>query len=332
MDSQQRIVYFGRELLAGIRYIAHMDPTLALTVSASVLAVIQAINSTNKVLMNLAKASKAVNDHRYDGLYWRLFSERTSTETLLKRIEFGGRPIPPEHDKTFKQLCSQIISYYAAVEHSLDGIIPKNGEITFRLFARRLKFEEGGFQDLREKLDSIEAMNRALKILGQTLPEYTGPNNQPVSGQPNVQVMDPTTLNRSEFPLEEDDRQRQVQESAQVVAQDPGRVKIASLAKVCIAVLKDLTSVPSMATRTSGILARLEMWSAGFIQSELMPMDALFKLNGDSKEPLRQFLLKSLVDISVAEGKQESKFLLAFAFVGLTTYTIVVVLRSRRRL
>src|SRR4051812_18942858 len=110
-----------------------MDPVSALTVSASILAVIQSINSTNKILMGLAKAGKAADDHRYDGLYWRLFSERKSTETLLKRIEFGGRPIPPEHEKTFKQLCSQTASYYAAVEKSLDGIIPKNGKITFRL-------------------------------------------------------------------------------------------------------------------------------------------------------------------------------------------------------
>jgi hypothetical protein len=277
-----------------------MDPMSAIAISATILSVIQSISATSKVISALVKVGKTANDHRYDGLFWRMFSERTSTETLLKRIEFGGRPIPPEHEETFKRLCTQIKDYYEAIEHSLNKIIPKEGKVTLRLYARRFQFEESGFVSLKEQLDSIEAMNRALKILGETLPEYSGSSDLWASNLSNPWPTGHEAPVQHPITAEEDDTHFRIEDTVG----KPTRVKLVSLAQGCIEVVKDLASVPSLTKNTSDILARLEMWSAGFLQSELMPLDTLFEINTDKNEVLRQFVIKSLVEIFVAEGEK----------------------------
>lgn len=284
-----------------------MDP---LSVTAAILACVQVANSTAKLFAAIYNAGKNVADAKYDELEWRLFAEKETMEGLLRLIEFTGKPIPPEYKARFLKLVQGLDSHFSEIQNALRGLLPTSGaqlsRTSLKIAFQRIKFEEAGFARMKQQLDAIEAMNRALKIMGQTLPDY-----DESSSEPGPNASGPRGAGESSEPHQGStmtDRQQATARHAEVVAdreQTSSRTPISSLCQLCLTALNDLSAVRELKeTRILDIYGRLELWAKGLLGTGPLALDEIFEADPDRHAILKTYCVRSLVNIAVAEGKE----------------------------
>lgn len=274
-----------------------------LTLTAAVLAVVQLANSSGKIIRSLANASKSLKDDRYDELYWRMYAEKQSLIALLTNIETSGRPLSPENIKTFRDLLGQLTTYHTTMEDALRRLLPQGGGFTLRTVANRLKFDSGGFQELKQRMNSIEAMTRALKLLGETLPRYSP---RPMEQRPTT-----TTDSQVSSATEHPSMDRTVPEAggelqdAPPLEQDTGsrEVPLATLCRLCDEAMVELSLHPMLrgkGTCMAELSARFQLWSLGVWGSQDGLMDRILEADPERHDVVGMFVTKSLVNIAIA--------------------------------
>ncbi|KAI4595166.1 hypothetical protein KJ359_007141 [Pestalotiopsis sp. 9143b] len=64
-------------------------------------------------------------------------------------------------------------TYYQEADDTLAPLhVPGGTRITTHLLLRRVNFANGGYEELRQKVDAIKAMNGALNAIAPPLPTY----------------------------------------------------------------------------------------------------------------------------------------------------------------
>jgi hypothetical protein len=277
------------QLLSG--HFTEMDPV---TIAASVLAIVQLTNSSAKIIASLANASKSLNDDRYDELYWRMYAEKQSMVALLTNIEISGRPLSPENVETFQILLARLKISHSKMEDALQRLLPEGGAgFTLRSVVTRLKFDTGGFEELKQRMSSIEAMTRALHRgndpgMGETLPNYTPRAAEQSSITTTVSLVSMATDHHPATPQQERGSQE---------------IPLASLCRLCEEAMVELSSHPMLSgkgTGITGLSARFELWSVGVWGSKDGLMDRILEADPERHEVVGMFVAKSLVNIAVA--------------------------------
>ena len=275
-------------------------------IAAAVLAIAQLANSFAKVIISLSNASKSLKDDRYDELYWRMFAEKQSMIALSTHIETSGRPLSPENIKNFESLLAQLKISHAMMDNSLRRLLPEEGGSTLRSVANRLKFDRGGFEELKQLMSSIEAMTRALKLLGETLPGYTPrTTEQQSSAAPTISratmATDRPSLEATSLP-DYADEGPQNQPLSQQERGSPD-IPLSSLSRMCEEAMMELYVHPRLGRVEpwiSGLLARFELWSLGVWGSRERVMDQILEADPERHEVVAMFVARSLANVAVA--------------------------------
>lgn len=286
------------QLLSG--HFTEMDPV---TIAASVLAIVQLTNSSAKIIASLANASKSLNDDRYDELYWRMYAEKQSMVALLTNIETSGRPLSPENVETFQILLARLKISHSKMEDALQRLLPEGGAgFTLRSVVTRLKFDTGGFEELKQRMSSIEAMTRALKLLGETLPNYTPRAAEQSSITTTVSLVSMATDHPT---MGQGVPDGEATRNPATPQQERGsqEIPLASLCRLCEEAMVELSSHPMLSgkgTGITGLSARFELWSVGVWGSKDGLMDRILEADPERHEVVGMFVAKSLVNIAVA--------------------------------
>lgn len=286
------------QLLSG--HFTEMDPV---TIAASVLAIVQLTNSSAKIIASLANASKSLNDDRYDELYWRMYAEKQSMVALLTNIETSGRPLSPENVETFQILLARLKISHSKMEDALQRLLPEGGAgFTLRSVVTRLKFDTGGFEELKQRMSSIEAMTRALKLLGETLPNYTPRAAEQSSITTTVSLVSMATDHPT---MGQGVPDGEATRNPATPQQERGsqEIPLASLCRLCEDAMVELSSHPMLSgkgTGITGLSARFELWSVGVWGSKDGLMDRILEADPERHEVVGMFVAKSLVNIAVA--------------------------------
>ena len=142
-----------------------------LAVAGSVLAIVQLASSTVKLIEGIRSSSSP----KIEEAYWLAVAERETTLAWARKLQFSGRPIPPENTNRVEGLLEQLRTRYNEIDKSLKTLHgPGSKKLTVRVMRERAFFLARGFDDVKERLSAINAMNRALVALAPMLPEYEG--------------------------------------------------------------------------------------------------------------------------------------------------------------
>jgi hypothetical protein len=275
-----------------------MDP---LSVTAAILAVVQLTNNTAQIALRVARAAQSIQGDRYKELYWRLFAEKGAMTALVTKIETSGQPLSPENVKTFAGLLPELHDLHLKMENALLRLLPKS-PTTMRTLAHRVRFESGGFEELKQTMTTIETMTRALKIVGETLPSYTPRSDHRSSSAPGIPPTSMLTESPQSFRGSQSDVnvEEEVESSSSLRQTEPSTT-LASLCRLCEEAMLELSTDSSLQRKDiSKLLARLELWSFGVLHTKDRPLDMLLKADAGKHEAIRVFVTKSLVNLGVA--------------------------------
>ncbi|KAL1864276.1 hypothetical protein VTK73DRAFT_6007 [Phialemonium thermophilum] len=276
-----------------------MDP---LSITAALLAVIQITNTTANITLRIIRSPETLKDDRYKELYWRLFAERESMEALVTRIEASGQPLSPDNVKHFKSLLLQLHELHVKMDRKLQLLLPKSNQSTVRTLMYRIRFDSGWFEELKQTMNTIESMTRALKILGETLPSYTPPpEGQSASAPRNAQPGEAVAMSQ---PQDQSGSLSDTMEAAETSSSSRPRgpsTTLASLCRLCEEAMLELCTNPLVQKRgLKLLLARLELWSFGVLHTKDRPLDLLLETDPERYKVMRQFVTKNLVHLGVA--------------------------------
>ena len=268
------------------------------SISSTNLGVIQLCQNVYGLLNALRRLS-GVHDAEFDQV-WRLaISEGERTIAWANYVQFTGQPIPPENVQRVKVLVEKLEDYYAQVDRKLRKIYQPDGrKMTTRLLAQRLMFQAGGFEDIKDSLAAIQAINGALETLASLLLQYPTDSSFSLvnAGMQLLQV-------GSESPDETSfkDKQPSVPRLSQI--------SLASVYRVCLDMLRSLSMISPFNGRLQPLLTRLELWGIGLFDDDNLRLDDIFRADFDRNIKLREILLRFFVHVLIAEGESELRLL-----------------------
>lgn len=285
------------------------------------------ILSTLSVTQNVYKLAHSVRDSgpKVDAIFYRLIAEKERTEGWANqmRIMNGAdlrSKIPPGKYDEVRVLLAKLEHYYQRAEKKYCKIQnpgTSQEKRRYAMLAAKVKFIALGYDDLKDVVDTIAAMNKALKAIAPPLPSYTpagyaeGPPvssilTYPVEERSSLSMTNPVTSvtlapasvrsARLAAPmpdfLESDDSSS---------ALEPYKPSLHDIYQLCLDTLIILSGLSSRRAY-SNPASRLKLWGAG-VFGRLLPLDQLMK-NGSTRSllPLRHCLLETFTHILIVEG------------------------------
>lgn len=275
-----------------------MDPV---TVTALLLSGLALAQNIHKVI----SASTRLQDPRVDQVYYRLLAEKKRTEGWASHMRVLNSTdlratIPPEEYDEVVILLKKLDAYYRQAQEKFIAIEPsKEGPITIPFLKARARFLAGGYENLRDFVDTLAAMNKALKSIAPPLPSYSPGafrDRSPIRVSSVLSLDSFSISNSSSMPQE---RAQSVHEKQNL--DEP--IRILSVHSIYEATL-DALAVLSTRLRSPQIAysaSRLRVWGAGLFKMTT-PIDLVFENDEGECQLLRNCILKILVEILVWEG------------------------------
>jgi len=278
------------------------DPISILALSA---AVVSALRLTNE-LVRIMKALREVEDPRVQMIHYRLLTQQQITLGWANRIRNGGSSswnILPEAAEHVYTILEQMRKYYDLAESKMSRIRAEpDGRMTSRMFARRLWFANGGFEDLKNLIDALDSMNQALLVIAPPLPAYSSadPPLGPMEGS-QISPQGPgqqTTTQKSNTSRDS---------FSDILEAKALPISIARLYKQCLESLQLLSRSNMVAVPNDTFLERpcelFRQWGVGIFDAEHPLINAILSEEIEEGRNLRNLIVRSLVYIAVIEGK-----------------------------
>ena len=291
-----------------------MDPV---AVGYLVLTVVQVTNNAYRLINSIKYSAPKV-----DQIYYRILAEKETTEAWASQMRIGNgmdlqTSIPPDKMDEVTKLLSKLVQYvkaaedkYAKVELRAD---PKNTMANLR---SRALFVLSGYDDLKDLVDVVASMNKALMTIAPAPPPHSRLMYPEGSTRPQVQhlilddgqssstliSMDGTTAVETIF-------SRAQTEQLSRIGTDKSTVSVYDLEH-----LPSLKSIYELCLNAMGMLAhrgrhallqnssaRLKLWGTGIFELPV-PLDVVLMLRKKDSNAVRQTFLKAMAHILVLQG------------------------------
>lgn len=285
--------------------------------------VLGAVQVTQRIV-NLFNSIKD-GSPKVDQIYYRLLAERERTEAWANsmRVMNGTdlrSTIPPEKYAEVKKLLEKLSEYYTRAEEKYARIEIKPSEkgIAANLKART-KFVLSGSEDLKDLVDVIGAMNKALKAIAPPLPPYSRRTHMegfasrmepeiPSGSMPSTSWRsggaESSTL-RPESELSTTiGQQTQIQEEHGSIGElEEELTYLPSLQTIYDLCLESLLKIAHRHKNKllENAASRLRLWGAGIFESPA-PLDNVLRRKEKDSDTLRQALLNAIANVLVLEG------------------------------
>lgn len=251
--------------------------------AAVVLSILTFVNTSFDIAKKYHRA--VTNDNRFKTLYWNFLAERKITNGWANNMRLNPGGIPSEEANTVDEIRCSLEASYKKVDKRMNTYQPSDtGKVTSP--SARIKWLTGGYEDLRDLLGLIRALNQALRTIAPPLPQYsdTNPSYRPPPPVPSrEEVVDNQDL-PAELPQPHED------------------TTLRQLYMVCLQNLSQMiASARSLGDELGRVEDRLRVWGDGLIHDEL-PLDALLHESNAYMHQIRIFLLSAFVDLAFTQG------------------------------
>ncbi|KAK3367226.1 hypothetical protein B0T24DRAFT_385991 [Lasiosphaeria ovina] len=296
-----------------------MEP---ISISVALISAIQVASAAVRLL----SALRNVKDSRYEEIYWTAVAQREITFNWAKRMELGGGSVLVEQQPRVAELVSRLMESYDQVGASVKKLYhPEDGRVTPRLLAYRLKFETGGFDSLRHRLNAIAAMNEALNQIAPPPPLGSSATPTKIStGRSQVAVhtaddgrsiwatlqrdlSDALTLESAAEELAKPPALKRQStddsipdELKEKLRQNLKPVPISSLCGICREALSHLSLVVDLSKAVKPLYANFQRLTIGLFD-DVTGLDIILQQDTERNSGLREFVLQVLVNMAIAE-------------------------------
>lgn len=279
-----------------------MDP---ITVSASILSIVQLVNDATRLFKRL----QTLDEKKVSILYFKLMAEKTIMTTWANRMRLLNgddlrKAVPPENFQDVMEIIEKLDQVFEEANKNLHSVIALGGEkLKPGNLKARFLWVSIGYEQLKESIELLETLNRALGIKAPGLPPYSPPGrgSDVVSAQATTEVTSSSALGSTtlaENPMN----------SEPSPGKEAPRTTLRTVYRLCLGTLRVIgaqVSPLSLAVRT--VSSRLEMCATGFFE-EPYPLDEILESHRKRCDPLREYILRTFIDIAIAEGKQLQSF------------------------
>ena len=291
-----------------------MDPV---SVSSIIFAIVGVINTTQRIL-ELARNIRKVEGTKVDQLYYRLVLEKKRTEGWVNSMRGRGASslratVSPGELENVTVLLAKLMEHYDLAAKRFSRFSTAQ-ERTERGFIARMKLASGGYDDIKDLLETLATMNAALYAMAPPFP----PGYSPTPTAPEYVARD-SVQSSSSAAFDESERDEDISitpsgilPSATPVDTDISPTVLESedaspsltLQTLYSSALKSMMVIGN--TRDSSRLVqighRLQTWGIGLFNSSIS-MDEILKSNKGDNSLIIECVRKALVKILVLEGK-----------------------------
>ncbi|KAK3386669.1 hypothetical protein B0H63DRAFT_139508 [Podospora didyma] len=295
-------------------------------VTASVLAVGQLASSC----VRMAKALVAVKDDKFDELYWRMEAEKGRTIEWTKSLAAVNYSPPREQEKQFTNLLHGLADRYRDLEAILNKVypqgIPDRGiSVRMTVLSRRLLFEFGRFEELKQTLNTISAMNDYLKQFSLPPSKIKYTCDSSVTSEPVEVSVGEHSSNRGhpkQLSIQSDvstqshalhSTSNSQQDSTHLISKHPPvkPLPFSGVYQLGLQILERLSKVsptPLPHNNSSNPVSRLQLWGTGLFRDKTAKFDAELDLerlwttrSGQRHRKMGIFVMQTLIGILISE-------------------------------
>ena len=292
-----------------------MDPFSAIYL---VLTLVQTTNNAYRLVNSIRYSAPKV-----DQIYYRLLSEKETTEAWANQMRMANgtdlqTSIPPDKLDEVTKLLSKLVIYVKRAEDKYAKVELKSADQknTIANLRARAQFVLTGYDDLKDLVDAIASMNKALTTIAPPLPPYSRHMYSEGSTHPQIQrlisddgqplstpgSMDGTTA--VETPLSRaqtwqpsrtgtDDSTRNVYDLEHLPS-------LQSIYELCLNAMQMMAYRGRHALIQNSV-ARLKLWGTGIFEPPV-PLDNVLMLRKNDSNAVRQAFLKAMAHILVLQG------------------------------
>ena len=292
-----------------------MDPV---TTGYLILTLVQVTNNAYRLINSIKYSAPKV-----DQIYYRILAEKETTEAWANQMRMANgmdlqTSIPPDKLDEVTRILSKLVQYVKAAEDKYAKVELKtaNQKNTIANLRARALFVLSGYDDLKDLVDVIASMNKALTTIAPPLPPYSRHMYSDGSPHPQVQhlisdvgqpsstlvSMDGTTAVETTFSRAQTEQPSRMgtDNSAGSVYDLEHLPSLQSIYELC------LNAMHMMAHRGRHALlqnsfARLKLWGAGVFEPPA-PLDNVLMLRKKDSNAVRQAFLKAMAHILVLQG------------------------------
>ncbi len=289
-----------------------------ISVGYLILSLVQVTNNAYRLINSIKYSAPKV-----DQIYYRILAEKETTEAWANQMRIANgmdlqTSIPPDKLDEVTKLLSRLVQYVKAAEDKYAKVELKSADQknTIANLRARALFVLSGYDDLKDLVDVIASMNKALITIAPALPPYsrhiypegsTRPQVQHLisdDGQPSSTLvsMDGTTAVETTFSRAQTEQPLRIgtDSSARSIYDLEHLPSLESIYELC------LNAMDMMAHRGRHALlqnssARLKLWGTGIFELPV-PLDIVLMLRKKDSNAVRQAFLKAMAHILVLQG------------------------------
>lgn len=273
----------------------------SLSLSAKLLSVLALAQNSAKLI----SAATRLQDPKLDQIHYRLLAEKKRTAEwashmrVLKSTNPRATISPEEHDAVVV-LLGKLDTYYRKAHEKFSAIEnPTKGPVDPTALKARTKSLLDGYDDLKELVDTLAAMNDTLKSSAPSLPKCSP---RAYRDRSPIQLSSPMTMDEVSLAA----KPSPASATAQNIDEATGVYEPTTLPSVHSIYQTTLDTLISLSIRrrnpqVTRSASRLKLWGTGLFKMGI-PLDEVFESDKDSNRPVRDCILKILVEILVWEG------------------------------
>ena len=274
----------------------------SLSLSAKLLSVLTLAQKSSKLI----SAATRLQDPKIDQIYYRLLAEKKRTAEWASQMRVlnstnSSATIPSEEYDAVVVLLGNLDTCYRKAQEKFSAIeYPRKGPVDPTALKAKTKSLLNGYDDLKEFVDTLAAMNNAWKSSAPSLPTCAP---RAYRHRSCVRLSSPMTMDEVSLaakPSPASDATAQNIDEAVGVYEPTTTQPVHSIYQTTLDNLVTL-SVRRRNSQLARSASRLKLWGAGLFKMAI-PLDIVFESDKDSYQPLRNCILKSLVEILVWEG------------------------------
>ena len=152
------------------------DPiSLAIGAGYLILSVVQVTNNAYRLIDSIKYSAPKV-----DQIYYRILAEKETTEAWANQMRIANgmdlqTSIPPDKLDEVTKLLSKLVQYVKTAEdkYAKVELKPADQKNTIANLRARAQFVLSGYDDLKDLVDVITSMNKALTTIAPPLPPYS---------------------------------------------------------------------------------------------------------------------------------------------------------------
>ena len=282
------------------------------------LTVVQVTNNTYKLINSIKYSAPKV-----DQIYYRILAEKETTEAWANQMRIANgmdleTSLPPDKLDEVTKLLSKLVQYVKAAEdkYAKVELKPLKQQNTMANLKARALFVLSGYDDLKDLVDVIASMNKALITIATPLPPYSRHIYPEGSTRPQVQrlILDDGQPSSTLVSTDEATAVETAFSRAQIAQPTKMGIDNSTRSVYDLEHLPSLESIYELSLNAIDMMAhrgrhallqnssaRLKLWGTG-IFGPPVPLDVVLMLRKNDSNAVRQAFLKAMAHILVLQG------------------------------